>query len=60
VLSGVIASFMARGLDAFEAACTGVYAHAQAGRDAARRLGAESVIAGDVIESLPSVLGGGL
>jgi ADP-dependent NAD(P)H-hydrate dehydratase / NAD(P)H-hydrate epimerase len=60
VLSGVIVGFMARGLNAFEAACAGVYAHAQAGRDAARRLGAESVIAGDVIESLPSVLGGGL
>jgi NAD(P)H-hydrate epimerase len=60
VLSGVIVGFMARGLEAFEAACAGVYAHAQAGRDAARRLGAESVIAGDVIESLPAVLRGGL
>jgi NAD(P)H-hydrate epimerase len=60
VLSGVIAGFMAGGLDAFEAACAGVYAHAQAGRDAARRLGVRSVIAGDVIESLPTVLRGGL
>jgi ADP-dependent NAD(P)H-hydrate dehydratase / NAD(P)H-hydrate epimerase len=59
VLSGVIVAFMARGLDAFEAACAGVYAHAEAGRTAERRLGAESVIAGDVIESLPAVLRGG-
>jgi ADP-dependent NAD(P)H-hydrate dehydratase / NAD(P)H-hydrate epimerase len=56
VLSGVIAAFMARGLDAFEAACAGVYAHAEAGRTAERQLGAESVIAGDVIDCLPAVL----
>jgi ADP-dependent NAD(P)H-hydrate dehydratase / NAD(P)H-hydrate epimerase len=59
VLSGVIAAFIARGLGVFEAACAGVYAHAQAGRGAARRIGAESVIAGDVLESLPPVLRGG-
>jgi ADP-dependent NAD(P)H-hydrate dehydratase / NAD(P)H-hydrate epimerase len=58
VLSGVIAAFLARGLDVFEAGCAGVYAHAEAGRAAARRLGAESVIAGDVIDALPSALGG--
>jgi ADP-dependent NAD(P)H-hydrate dehydratase / NAD(P)H-hydrate epimerase len=59
VLSGVIAAFIARGLDVFEAACAGVHAHAEAGREAAGRLGAESVIAGDVIDSLPSVLRSG-
>lgn len=59
VLSGVITAFIARGLDAFEAACAGVYVHALAGREAARRLGAESVIAGDVIESLPTALQSG-
>ena len=58
VLSGVIAAFLARGLDAFEAACAGVYVHAEAGREAARRLGAESVVAGDVIEALPAALRG--
>lgn len=56
MLSGVIAAFIARGLDPFEAACAGVQVHAEAGREAARRLGAGSVIAGDVIEALPSVL----
>jgi hydroxyethylthiazole kinase-like uncharacterized protein yjeF len=57
VLSGVIAAFIARGLDPFEAACAGVEVHRQAGRLVARRLGAESVIASDVIEALPVVLG---
>jgi ADP-dependent NAD(P)H-hydrate dehydratase / NAD(P)H-hydrate epimerase len=59
VLSGVIAAFVARGLDTFEAACAGVYAHAVAGREAARRFGAESVVASDVIDALPTALGGG-
>ncbi len=59
VLSGVIAAFVARGLDPFDAACAGVFAHARAGHEAARRLGTESVIARDVIEMLPPVLRGG-
>jgi NAD(P)H-hydrate epimerase len=57
VLSGVIAALLARGLDPFTAACAGVLAHARAGRDAAERLGAaESVIATDVIDSIPAGL----
>ncbi|MEA2151953.1 MAG: ADP-dependent NAD(P)H-hydrate dehydratase / NAD(P)H-hydrate epimerase [Solirubrobacteraceae bacterium] len=55
VLTGVIAALLAQGLDAFTAACAGVWLHAQAGRGAARRQGAvEGVIASDVIESLPA------
>jgi hydroxyethylthiazole kinase-like uncharacterized protein yjeF len=54
VLSGVIAALLARGLEPFAAACAAVHAHARAGRDAARRIGtAESVIASDVIDSIP-------
>jgi NAD(P)H-hydrate epimerase len=54
VLSGMIAALLARGLDPFAAACAGVLAHARAGLDAAARLGAaESVIASDVIDSIP-------
>lgn len=56
VLSGVIAAFLAQGLDAFEASCAGVYAHAQAGWLAATQYGAESVIATDVIAALPAAL----
>lgn len=55
VLSGMIAALLARGLDPFAAACAGVLAHARAGLDAAARVGAaESVIATDVIESIPA------
>jgi NAD(P)H-hydrate epimerase len=54
VLSGMIAALLARGLEPFAAACAGVIAHARAGRGAAARLGAaESVIATDVIDSIP-------
>jgi ADP-dependent NAD(P)H-hydrate dehydratase / NAD(P)H-hydrate epimerase len=54
VLSGITAALVARGLDPFAAACAAVVAHARAGLDAAARVGApESVIAGDVIDSIP-------
>lgn len=54
VLSGMVAALLARGLDPFAAACAAVLAHARAGRDAAARIGAaESVIATDVIDSIP-------
>ena len=54
VLSGMIAALLARGLEPFAAACAAVLAHARAGRDAAARIGAaESVIATDVIDSIP-------
>jgi NAD(P)H-hydrate epimerase len=54
VLSGITAAMLARGLEPFAAACAAVLAHARAGREAARRLGAaESVIASDVIEAIP-------
>jgi len=54
VLTGVIAALLAQGLGAFAAAAAGVWLHAEAGREAARRLGAaEGVIASDVIAALP-------
>ncbi len=55
VLTGVLGALLAQGLDAFSAACAGVYLHAEAGREAARRLGTvEGVIASDVIAALPA------
>ena len=55
VLSGITAALLARGLEPFAAACAAVLAHARAGRDAAARIGAaESVIATDVIDSIPA------
>ncbi len=57
VLSGIVAAMLARGLEPFAAACAAVLAHARAGRDAAARIGAaESVIATDVIDSIPAAL----
>jgi ADP-dependent NAD(P)H-hydrate dehydratase / NAD(P)H-hydrate epimerase len=55
VLSGIVAALLARGLEPFAAACAAVIAHARAGLDAATRVGAaESVIATDVIDSIPT------
>jgi len=56
VLSGVIGAYLAKKMDPFQAACAGVFVHACAGRWAARAIGAEGVIARDVIEALPRVL----
>ena len=51
----MIAALLAQGLDAFAAAAAGVWLHAAAGREAARRQGAaEGVVASDVIAALPA------
>ena len=58
VLSGITAAFLARAGEPFAAACAAVLAHARAGDEAGRRVGAiESVIATDVIAALPAGLG---
>ena len=56
VLSGLIGALLAKGLEAFEAACLGALAHVRAGRAAAESHGADHVIAGDVIDALPAGL----
>jgi len=57
VLAGMIGALVARGVEPFEAACGAVHAHARAGVEAARRIGAaESVIASDVISAIPASL----
>ena len=53
VLSGLIGALLAKRLGPFEAACLGALAHVLAARAAAGRLGADHVMAGDVIETLP-------
>jgi hydroxyethylthiazole kinase-like uncharacterized protein yjeF len=57
VLSGMIAALIARGMEPFAATCAAVVAHSRAGRAAGNRIGHDSVIAGDVIESIPAGLG---
>ena len=56
VLSGVTGAYLAKGMGPFAAACAAVLVHAVAGRIAAARIGAEGVIASDVIEALPHAL----
>jgi len=53
VLGGVIAAFLAKGLDPFAAACAAVRRHAAAGRVAANAHGSGGVIARDVVAALP-------
>lgn len=58
VLTGMIAGLLAQGRKPYLAAQAGAYLHAMAGLDAAERLGtAISVIASDLLESIPVVLG---
>ena len=53
VLSGAIGALLSKRLPPFRAACAGTWLHATAGQVAAERLGADVVIARDVIEALP-------
>jgi NAD(P)H-hydrate epimerase len=56
VLTGVIAGFIAQGLNQFEAATLGVYIHGLAGDMAAKVKGTYGLMASDVIEALTEVL----
>jgi len=53
VLTGVIAGLIAQGLDTFDAARLGVYVHGLAGDLAAERLGQISLVATDLLDTLP-------
>jgi len=53
VLSGLIGALLAKRLAPFEAACLGARAHVLAASAAAERVGADHVMAGDVIDALP-------
>lgn len=55
VLTGLIASFVAQGLDVFKAAVWAVYVHGKAGDTAVRKTGELSLTASDMIDSLPKV-----
>ena len=54
VLTGVIGSFLAKGMDARLATAAAATAHSEAAAEAPQRAG---LIASDVIEMLPYVLG---
>src|SRR2546429_3208737 len=54
VLTGIVGSFLAKGMDARLAAAAAVTAHTEAATEAPQRAG---LVASDVIEMLPYVLG---
>lgn len=56
VLTGIIASFLAQGIDAFRAAEAAVYVHGLAGDYAAKEKGEISLKATDLLKFLPQVL----
>ena len=56
VLTGMIAAFLAQGMEPYEAACLGVYIHGLAGDKAAREKGTYSMMAGDIVNSIEKVL----
>ncbi len=55
VLTGILAAFMAQGLEPFQAAKWAVYCHGLAGDEVAARKSQLSVLASDLIEALPGV-----
>ena len=56
VLTGIIAAFLAQGLEPFAAAQLGVFIHGRAGDLAANDLGEISLIATDLIDALPEAI----
>ncbi|MEX2143735.1 MAG: NAD(P)H-hydrate dehydratase [Anaerolineales bacterium] len=57
VLAGLITGLRAQGMPAFEAACSAVWLHGQAGLQAAARLGGTAgVLARDLISELPALI----
>lgn len=57
VLTGIITGLLARGYAPADAALVGMYLHGLAGDYAARDLGMESLVAGDIIKYLPKAFG---
>ncbi len=56
VLAGLIVGLRAQGVEPFEAACGAAWIHAMAGVRTVRRLGAASVIAGDLLDAIPQII----
>lgn len=56
VLTGIIGSYLAQGLDAYSAACLGVYIHCLCGEYAGKQKTSYAVIASDLIDAIGPVL----
>ncbi len=57
VLTGVIAGLIAQGVQPVAAAWTGAYLHGKAGDRAADEMGQHGLIASDIVDCLPAVIG---
>ncbi len=57
VLTGMIAGFLAQGVEPFQAACLGVYVHGKAAETVCRRMTTRGLLAGDLLEPIPFVIG---
>jgi len=56
VLTGLVAALIGQGLEPFDAACLGAWAHGRAGDLAAAKRGQASLIATDLLDYLPAAL----
>lgn len=56
VLSGILGSLLAQGMEPLDAACSGVVLHGACGRICAEEKGVRGTLAGDLIHALPKVL----
>jgi NAD(P)H-hydrate epimerase len=56
VLTGIIGALIAQGMEAYEAACLGVYIHGLAGDAAAMEKGPWSTMASDIVNSIENVI----
>ncbi len=56
VLSGIISSLLAGGVQPFEAACTGAWLHARAGDELSVIAGLDGVIARELAERIPGIV----
>jgi len=56
VLAGVIAGFVAQGVEPFDAACLGLYVSSWAGEMVRKEMGSAGMLAGDVAAALPRAM----
>ncbi len=56
VLSGILASLIGQKMPPFDAACAAVHLHGKAGELAGKRLGRRSVLARDVVDTIPDAI----
>jgi NAD(P)H-hydrate epimerase len=57
VLSGVLGTLLAQGMDRFDAACLAAHLHGRAGEIAGSAMGMRSALARDVVDALPAAIG---